>query len=61
MAVKTFKAMLVEEEKGEKFTRKITQRSLDDLPEGEVLVKVHYSSLNYKDGLSATGHRGRQR
>jgi len=58
MAVKTFKAMLVEEEKGGKFARKITQRSLDDLPEGEVLVKVHYSSLNYKDGLSATGHRG---
>jgi putative YhdH/YhfP family quinone oxidoreductase len=28
------------------------------LPAGEVLVRVHYSSLNYKDGLSATGHRG---
>ena len=33
-------------------------RSVDDLPRGDVLVKVHYSSLNYKDGLSATGHRG---
>jgi len=58
MGVKTFRAMLVEEVEGGKFIRKITQRSLDDLPEGEVLVKVHYSSLNYKDGLSATGHRG---
>jgi len=58
MAVKTFKAMLVEEVERGTFIRKITQRSLDDLPEGEVLVKVHYSSLNYKDGLSATGHRG---
>ena len=58
MAAKTFKAMLVEEVEGGRFIRKITQRSLDDLPEGEVLVKVHYSSLNYKDGLSATGHRG---
>ncbi|MFK3961670.1 NADPH:quinone oxidoreductase family protein [Guptibacillus hwajinpoensis] len=24
----------------------------DDLPEGDVLVKVHYSSVNYKDGLA---------
>lgn len=26
-----------------------------DLPEGEVLVAVRYSSLNYKDGLAVTG------
>ncbi|TVP14575.1 MDR family oxidoreductase [Shewanella sp. KCT] len=26
-----------------------------DLPEGEVLVEVSYSSLNYKDGLAITG------
>ena len=30
----------------------------DDLPEGDVLIRVCYSSLNYKDGLSATGHKG---
>jgi len=58
MTAKTFRAMLVEQAEGGKFIRKITHRSLDDLPEGEVLVKVRYSSLNYKDGLSATGHRG---
>jgi putative YhdH/YhfP family quinone oxidoreductase len=58
MTAKTFRAMLVEEAEKGKFIRKITHRSLDDLPQGEVLVKVHYSSLNYKDGLSATGHRG---
>jgi len=58
MGAQTFRAMLVEETEEGKFIRKITHRSLDDLPEGEVLVKVHYSSLNYKDGLSATGHRG---
>ena len=58
MAIKTFRAMLVEETEGGNFFRKITHRSLDDLPEGEVLIRVHYSSLNYKDGLSATGHRG---
>lgn len=58
MTAKTFRAMLVEQAEGGKFIRQITHRSLDDLPEGEVLVKVRYSSLNYKDGLSATGHRG---
>jgi putative YhdH/YhfP family quinone oxidoreductase len=31
---------------------------LDALPPGEVLVRVAYSSLNYKDALSATGHPG---
>lgn len=39
-------------------TRAIENRSLDDLPEGEVLIRVHYSSLNYKDALSANGHKG---
>jgi putative YhdH/YhfP family quinone oxidoreductase len=29
-----------------------------DLPDGEVLIRVHYSSLNYKDALSASGNRG---
>jgi len=28
--------------------------SLDDLPEGEVIIRVAYSSVNYKDGLAAT-------
>lgn len=27
----------------------------DDLPEGDVTVRVRYSSLNYKDGLAVTG------
>jgi acrylyl-CoA reductase (NADPH) len=58
MTAKTFRAMLVEQTEEGTFSRKITQRSLDSLPEHEVLVKVHYSSLNYKDGLSATGHKG---
>lgn len=30
----------------------------DSLPEGDVLVRVAYSSLNYKDALAATGHPG---
>jgi putative YhdH/YhfP family quinone oxidoreductase len=33
-------------------------RPLSDLPPGDVLIRVRYSSLNYKDALSATGHPG---
>lgn len=40
------------------FQQKVIERLLDDLPESEVLIKVHYSSLNYKDALSANGNRG---
>ena len=58
MDSKTFKAMVVQETADGTYTRRIAEKSLDDLPAGEVLVRVHYSSLNYKDGLSATGHRG---
>ncbi|MBD3649433.1 MAG: YhdH/YhfP family quinone oxidoreductase, partial [Pseudomonadales bacterium] len=36
----------------------IIQRSTDDLPEGELLVKVQFSSVNYKDALSAKGLPG---
>ena len=58
MDSKFFKAMVVQKKTDGTYTRRITEKSLDDLPAGEVLVRVHYSSLNYKDGLSATGHRG---
>lgn len=54
---KTFRAMVVREE-DKVFTRSIEVRALEQLPEGDVLVKVCYSSLNYKDGLSASGNRG---
>jgi acrylyl-CoA reductase (NADPH) len=58
MDQKTFKALIVEETEDGAFTRRIGTRSIHDLPDGEVLVRVLYSSLNYKDALSATGHRG---
>lgn len=52
-----FKAMIVTEERGQ-FIRRITDKNISDLPEGEVLIRVKYSSLNYKDALSATGNKG---
>ena len=36
----------------------IEQLQIDDLTPGEVLIRVQYSSINYKDALAATG-RGR--
>jgi acrylyl-CoA reductase (NADPH) len=58
MRQRIFKAMVVREDKNDRFVRDIEDRHLDDLPEGDVLVNVEYSSLNYKDVLSATGDRG---
>ena len=53
-----FRAMVVEEDSEGGFTRSIQQRTVSDLPDGDLLIKVLYSSLNYKDALSATGNRG---
>jgi putative YhdH/YhfP family quinone oxidoreductase len=36
----------------------IIDKNINDLPEGDVLIKVAYSGLNYKDALSARGHVG---
>ncbi len=49
---------LVIEETPNGFVKNIQSKSIDDLPEGDVLIRVHYSSLNYKDALSASGNKG---
>ncbi|MCB0058853.1 MAG: alcohol dehydrogenase catalytic domain-containing protein, partial [Caldilineaceae bacterium] len=54
----TFDALWIEEQPDGSFARSIVQRSTDELPAGDVLIRVHYSSLNYKDALSASGNRG---
>lgn len=58
MGAKIFPALVVTETEDHKFIREIKERTLQDLPEGEVLVRVKYSSLNYKDVLSAIGNKG---
>ena len=52
-----FKALLVSEEQGE-YVRRVVTRRLAELPAGEVLIRVHWSSLNYKDAMSASGNKG---
>ena len=55
--MKTFKALeSVKTEEGNKTS--IIEKSISDLPEGDLLIKVNYSSLNYKDALSASGSPG---
>lgn len=54
----SFKAMVVSETADKTFAREIKQRALSDLPAGELIIEVKYSSLNYKDALSATGNKG---
>jgi acrylyl-CoA reductase (NADPH) len=53
-----FRALRIIETPAGKFERSIEELDLEDLPPGELLVKVVYSSLNYKDALSATGNKG---
>lgn len=53
-----FRALRVVENPSGQFERSIEQLDIEDLPPGELLIKVFYSSLNYKDALSATGNKG---
>lgn len=53
-----FKALVTEEYGTNLFRRNIQERIINDVPENHSVVKVEYSSLNYKDALSARGHKG---
>ena len=53
-----FRSLVTSEKSNGEFENNIIQKSTDKLPEGDILVKVEYSSLNYKDALSATGNKG---
>ena len=47
---KNFKAIVINNQ-NEKFTRQVKELGLDDLKDGNVLIKIDYSGLNYKDAL----------
>jgi len=52
-----FKALVTTETDGQ-FQSRVATRQIEDLPPGEVLIRVRYSSLNFKDALSASGNKG---
>lgn len=54
----TFKALWITETENKIFQQQIIERNIEDLPAGNVLIRVKFSSLNYKDALSSTGNRG---
>lgn len=58
MADQTFDAFIVEETEDKRYSGCVRQTRVSGLPEGDVLVRVQYSALNYKDALSATGNKG---
>jgi len=54
----TFKALRVHEDENKQYKTTFETKSIDDLPPGDTLIKVEYSSLNYKDALSVSGNKG---
>ena len=52
-----YKAYLVEENEGE-YNGQIKELEMSSLDDGNVIIKVHYSSLNYKDALASSGAKG---
>lgn len=53
----TFKALIINESING-FTKEIQEINLSDLPKNDLLIKVSYSSINFKDALSASGNKG---
>jgi len=53
-----FPCYMVRKDDAGRVTAGVETIALDDLPTGDVLVRVAYSSLNYKDALASQGHPG---
>lgn len=51
----SFRAFVIDQDENKKVGGSLTTLSTDALDAGEVLIRVHYSSINYKDALAATG------
>ncbi len=56
--MENFRALLITKNEDGSFKRDLVERSMQDLPQGNLTIDVKYSSLNYKDGLSASGNPG---
>ena len=58
LPIDTFPCFMVREDAGGNVAAGIEHISLCDLPPGDVLIRVAYSSLNYKDALASQAHPG---
>lgn len=54
----SFPCYLVRRDAAGKVSARVEATTVDALPEGQVVVRVEYSSLNYKDALASQGHPG---
>jgi alcohol dehydrogenase len=54
----SYKAFFIQPSDDGSFKRSIVERDTSDLPANEVLIRVQYSSLNFKDAMSAHGNKG---
>ena len=54
----SFRCYYVERNAAGQIKAEVKQLLTEALPTGEVVIAVEYSSVNYKDGLAATGHPG---
>jgi putative YhdH/YhfP family quinone oxidoreductase len=54
----SYEALVIEELDSDNYSKNVRAKNIAELPEGDVLIRVHYSSLNYKDALSASGNKG---
>jgi putative YhdH/YhfP family quinone oxidoreductase len=58
MLPETFRCYFVTRNAAGQVAAEIMRRPIEELPAGDVVVRVAYSSLNYKDALAVTGHPG---
>tara|TARA_B100001540_G_scaffold2565_1_gene2453 strand:- start:571 stop:1560 length:990 start_codon:yes stop_codon:yes gene_type:complete len=56
--IKNFRALVTKQNKDGTFENIVEQKTTKELPEGDLLIRVEYSSLNYKDALAASGAKG---
>lgn len=52
-----FKALQVSENSEGEYSAEVVVRNVDELPEGDTLIQVNYSSLNFKDAMSFSGNK----
>ncbi|GIS54105.1 hypothetical protein Ct9H90mP29_11470 [bacterium] len=55
---KSFKALVTMQNNDGTYINIVKERTTNELPDGDLLIQVEYSSLNYKDALSASGIKG---
>ncbi|PZU14360.1 MAG: hypothetical protein DI622_13425 [Chryseobacterium sp.] len=55
---KIYQALETAQQEDGTYSSTIVEKQIEDIPDGKVLIRVEYSSLNYKDALSAKGNKG---